>query len=110
MGWLKIILSEIIWWHLIATTDMSEPEAPKIIFPCDYPIKVMGIAGGALHSVVKEVMIKHAPGFDEARITIRDSAQGNYQSVTVTITATGPDQLQAIFTDLKISQHVKMVL
>ena len=89
---------------------MSEPEAPKIEFPCDYPIKVMGVAGSELHSVIKTVMIKHAPGYDEAQITIRDSAKGNYQSITVTITATGPEQLQAIFTDLKTSQHVKMVL
>jgi len=70
----------------------------------------MGVAGNELHTVVKEVMVKHAPGFDETCITIRDSAQGNYQSITVTITATGTDQLQAIFTDMKISQHVKMVL
>ena len=89
---------------------MSEQEPPKIEFPCDYPIKIMGVAGGELHTIVKEVMIKHAPGYDEAKITIRDSAQGNYQAITVTIIATGPDQLQAIFTDLKISQHVKMVL
>lgn len=89
---------------------MSEQEAPKIEFPCDYPIKIMGVASGELHTIVKEVMIKHAPGYDEAQITIRDSAQGKYQSITVTITATGPDQLQAIFTDLKISRHVKMVL
>jgi len=89
---------------------MTEPEAPRIEFPCDYPIKIMGNAGGELHAVVKEVMVKHAPGFDEARITVRDSAQGKYQSITVTIVATGTDQLQAIFTDLKISEHVKMVL
>jgi putative lipoic acid-binding regulatory protein len=70
----------------------------------------MGVASGELHSVVREVMIKHAPGYDETQVTVRDSSGGNYQSITVTITATGPDQLQAIFTDLKISQHVKMVL
>ena len=89
---------------------MSDQEAPKIEFPCDYPIKIMGVAGDELHRVIKMVMIKHAPGYDEAQITIRDSAQGNYQAITVTITATGTDQLQAIFTELKTSQHVKMVL
>ena len=89
---------------------MSDQEAPKIEFPCDYPIKIMGVAGTELHTVVKEVMIKHAPGYDETRISVRDSNKGNYQSITVTITATGVDQLQAIFTDLKISEHVKMVL
>jgi len=89
---------------------MPDQEAPKIEFPCDYPIKIMGVAGSELHTIVREVMVKHAPGYDETRITIRDSTQGTYQAITVTITATGPDQLQAIFTDLKISAHVKMVL
>jgi putative lipoic acid-binding regulatory protein len=89
---------------------MSEQEAPKIEFPCEYPIKIMGVAGSGLHTIVREIMIRHAPGYDEAQITIRDSAQGNYQAITVTIIATGTDQLQAIFTELKTSQHVKMVL
>lgn len=89
---------------------MSEQTPPKIEFPCDYPIKVMGFAGEELHTTVREIMFRHAPGFDEATITVRDSAQGNYQSVTVTITATGAPQLQAIFTDLKSCSCVKMVL
>lgn len=88
----------------------SEQPAPKIEFPCDYPIKVMGLAGDELHATVREVMFRHAPGFDEATITVRESAQGNYHSITVTITATGTSQLQAIFTDLKSCTCVKMVL
>ncbi len=89
---------------------MSHPEAPKIEFPCDYPIKVMGDAGEALQSLVIEVMERHAPGFDQSAVTIRDSSKGTFQSITVTITATGLVQLQAIFDDLKGSELVKMVL
>jgi len=43
-------------------------------------------------------------------LRVRESAQGRYQSITVTINATGKEQLQAIFTDLKRSETVKMVL
>lgn len=89
---------------------MSHPEAPKIEFPCDYPIKVMGDAGEALQSLVIEVMERHAPGFDQSAVTIRVSSKGTFQSITVTITATGLVQLQAIFDDLKGSELVKMVL
>jgi len=89
---------------------LNEQAPPKIEFPCDYPIKVMGVAGDELHTTVKKVMYRHAPGFDETTLTVRDSAQGNYQSVTVTITATGVPQLQAIFTELKACTCVKMVL
>jgi len=89
---------------------MSEIEAPKIEFPCDYPIKVMGSACGEFHEHVLAVMTKHAPGYDQSRITVRDSSKGTFQSITVTITATGEAQLKAIFEDLKTNDHVKMVL
>ncbi|MEZ5483250.1 MAG: DUF493 domain-containing protein [Porticoccaceae bacterium] len=88
----------------------DNPEAPKIEFPCEYPIKVMGDAGDELHSLVVNVMERHAPGFDQASISIRDSSKGTYQSITVTIIATGKPQLQSIFDDLKDNKLVKMVL
>ncbi len=88
----------------------DEQPVPKISFPCDYPIKVMGLAGQELHTVVREVMFRHAPDFDETTISVRDSAQGNYQAITVTINATGVEQLEAIFIELKASTLVKMVL
>ncbi len=90
---------------------MSDVQPPKIEFPCpDYPVKVMGDAGKDLHTLVIEVFQRHAPGFDETRLTIRDSSKGRFQSITVYITATGEPQLQAIFDDLKASNAVKMVL
>ena len=89
---------------------MTEQEAPKIEFPCDYPIKVMGEAQVELHEHVLQVMDTHAPGFDRSKITIRDSSKGRWQSITMVITATGKPQLEAIFADLKTSRLVKMVL
>jgi putative lipoic acid-binding regulatory protein len=87
-----------------------DQEAPKIEFPCDYPIKVLGKAGKELHALVLEVMEIHASGFDQTCISIRDSRNGTFQAITVTITATGEPQLQAIFEDLKVSPLVQMVL
>jgi len=89
---------------------MADMEAPKIEFPCDYPIKVVGKAGAELHTLVLEVMEIHTEGFDQTRITIRDSRNRNFQAITATITATGEPQLQAIFADLKVSPLVKIVL
>lgn len=85
-------------------------DGPRIEFPCAYPIKVMGYAHADFQGHVLTVMERHAPGFDRSAITVRDSRKGNFQSITVTITATGTDQLQAIFTDLKTSELVQMVL
>ena len=89
---------------------MSDPEAPGLAFPCDYPIKVMGNACSEFHDHVLGVMSRHAPGYDRAAVTVRDSRNGRFQSITVTITATGEAQLKAIFEDLKTSGLVQMVL
>lgn len=87
-----------------------KPEAPKIEFPCEYPIKVMGRAGPDYKEVVLDIIQVHAPDLDYERISIRESRNGKYCSITVTIVATGEAQLLAIFEDLKSSGRIEMVL
>ena len=89
---------------------MTEPEAPKIEFPCDYPIKVLGRSSDAYQSIILEVFERHAPGFDRDTIEVRDSRKGTFTSLTITITATGKEQLDALHRDLMATGHVQMVL
>ncbi len=89
---------------------MTIQEPPKIEFPCDYPIKVMGETSAEFNSFVCEVMQRHDPGFTEARIKIRESKNGNFVAITATIVATGEEQLRAIFLDLKEHPNLRMVL
>lgn len=87
------------------------PKPPKIEFPCaNYPIKVMGDSGPELKQLVIEVFTRHAADFQPANVKVKASSKGTFQSLTVTIEATGEPQLQAIFDDLKTSPLVKMVL
>ena len=87
-----------------------DQEPPRIEFPCDYPIKVMGIASEVFQAEVMEVIHRHASPVPEDRITERASARGTYVSITVVIEATGEDQLQAIFQELMNRDSVKLVL
>jgi|TARA_B110001450_G_C17660896_1_gene497148 putative lipoic acid-binding regulatory protein len=89
---------------------MTEKNQPKIVFPCDYPIKVLGEAHTSFNEHVLAVMDKHAPGFDRQKISVRDSSKGSWQAMTVVIEATGKSQLESIFAALKTSPRVKMVL
>lgn len=89
-------------------TEKIEP--PKIEFPCDYPIKVVGDAAPDYKQFVLEVIKRHAPEIDDERVTMRLSGQNNYYALTVYIRATSESQLKAIFEELKISGRVKMVL
>ncbi len=88
-----------------------EPEAPKIEFPCeDYPVKIIGITDPGFRETVLNILVRHAPGFDATRMEITKSRKGNYESMTVWITATGPEQLSELNSDLQTSALVKMVL
>ncbi|MES2824141.1 MAG: DUF493 domain-containing protein [Pseudomonadota bacterium] len=90
---------------------MTEQQPPKIEFPCEnYPIKVLGDADQEMHTYVLEIMERHAPGFDQTRITIAESSKGRFQSLTVWITATSEPQLFSINEDLRRNKKIKMVM
>lgn len=89
---------------------VSNDKKPEIEFPCKYPIKVLGDAHPDLNQHVISVMNTHAPTITESDLTAKNSSKGKWQSITVTIIATGKPQLDAIFADLKTSNRVKMVL
>lgn len=96
----------------IISNDMLpvDAEAPKIEFPCDYPIKILGDACENFSEIMVEVVKRHAPDLDITKISLRESSKGRFHSLTVTIIATGKPQLESIFTDLKATGIVKMVL
>lgn len=85
-------------------------EAPRIVFPCDYPIKVLGEHGEGFVELVIDVVRRHDPSLREELIRFRASSEGRWLSVQLLITATGPEQLSALFTDLKATGRVAMVL
>jgi len=89
---------------------MSEVKIPKIEFLCAYPIKVMGVASDDFKQDILELVQRHAPEVGEQHVKVRPSNNGNYLAITVTIEATGIDQLSVLFEDLKAHSSVKMVL
>lgn len=60
--------------------------------------------------VILEIIRRHAPDLKDENISLRPSRNNNYLAVNVIIYATGTQQLQALFDDLKASGLVSMVL
>ncbi|WAM50028.1 HP0495 family protein [Vreelandella venusta] len=93
--------------------DLRQPqvnEPPKITFPCYYSLKVVGDAAEDFPACVCQVIVKHSPEFDETSLQVVDSRNGRFQSVRVTIVATGEHQLRQLFDDLKATGRVHMVV
>ncbi|MEQ6917185.1 HP0495 family protein [Halomonas aquatica] len=84
--------------------------SPKITFPCDYPIKVVGDAADDFAATVCQIVTRHDSGFDAAGIRVVPSRNGRFQSVRLTIRATGEVQLKALFEELKATGRVHMVV
>ena len=89
---------------------MAQQEPPRIEFPCDYPIKVLARSAADLTEVIVAVFERHAPGFDQDTLVARASRKGTFTAITITITATGPDQLEALHQDLLATGRVQMVI
>jgi len=91
-------------------TDIPSENRPRIEFPCRYPVKVMGDACEGFQQDVLAIFQRHAPGVAEEHVSARPSAKGNYIALTVIIEATGVEQLEILFADLKRLDTVKLVL
>jgi putative lipoic acid-binding regulatory protein len=83
---------------------------PRIEFPCDYPIKILGDNHSRFTDRVVELVRRHAPELPDHKVSSRESRHGNYISVTVVIRARGEDQLERLHNELKADESVRMVL
>ncbi len=81
-----------------------------IEFPCDFPIKIMGLRTEGFTQTVLEIVLAHAPDFDAEAMTVQQSSKGTYLSVTCTIRALSQDQLDSLYRALTSHPAVKLVL
>lgn len=91
----------------------SPPESPHeslIVYPTDFPIKVMGLTQPTFAQTILAVIQAHAPDFDPATVEMRASREGKYVSLTFTIRATSREQLDTLYKVLCDHPMVTMVL
>ncbi len=81
-----------------------------IEYPCRFPIKVMGAKVEGFVAAIANIAVQFGPGFDETGLELRESKGGNYQGVTITITATSREQLDELYRTLSTHPMVKVVL
>jgi putative lipoic acid-binding regulatory protein len=88
------------------TTTQQSP----LVFPTDFPIKIMGRRVDGFAQQIAAVVREHAPDFDTGTVEVRASKFGNYLSVTATIHATSREQLDTLYRALTGHPLVKIVL
>lgn len=88
----------------------GDGSASLIEYPSQFPIKVMGVHSDGFVEAIVAVARRHDPAFDESKVELRPSRAGNYLGITITISATSREQLDALYTDLSSHPMVKVVL
>ncbi len=88
---------------------MDKQDSP-LKFPCDFPIKAMGLATSGFEVKALEIVRRHAPDFDVEQMHSNSSKQGKYISATFNICATSQQQLDTIYLELTSCDDILVVL
>jgi uncharacterized protein len=89
---------------------MEEKPQPELIFPCEYPVKVIGLDEDNFAGFVAEIISRHVPGLSPDSFTSRPSSQGKYLSVSVTFIAESRAQVDALYQELGEHTRVKVAM
>ncbi|MBT3513255.1 DUF493 domain-containing protein [Methylophilaceae bacterium] len=87
-----------------------DPSETLIEFPCEFPIKVIGIVSEQYTDNIVRIIQKHAPNFSTDFLEIKESNQGTYISLTCNIYVTSKVQLDNLYKDLSSYPETKFVL
>jgi len=96
--------------HPPKTLTTRPGQETLIAYPSRFPIKVMGAKVDGFVHAVTEIAKRFDPSFDASTVELRNSAQGNYLGITITVTATSREQLDDLYRALTSHPMVKVVL
>jgi len=94
--------------NVIKVNQDKQPEG--LIFPCEYPVKAMGINTEKFRQEMLFIVQKHFHAVKESNLRTNISKTGKYQSVTITVHATSRLQLEALYREIKAHKDVKWTL
>ncbi|MCZ7600457.1 MAG: DUF493 domain-containing protein [Gammaproteobacteria bacterium] len=89
----------------------NDPDsASPLVFPCSFPIKVMGRHEADFEALVVAMISAHTGSLPEDSVRSRQSSNGRFLSVTVTIDAQSRAQLDEVYRSLTACEQVLFVL
>lgn len=90
---------------------MSESNDEALLhFPCEFVIKVFGVASDEFELAVITIIRKHIAELGETAIRPRPSKDGKYVALTITVFAESKEQIDDIYRELTANPLVLMAL
>ena len=87
---------------------MDESQWPELLFPCEYPVKVIGKDEDNFYEFVLELVTRHAPELSAGDFSSRRSGGGKYLSVSVSFIAQNRAQVDGLYKEL--GQHPRVIV
>lgn len=81
-----------------------------MVFPCEFPIKIIGKATPNFFTEIVAIIRKHFPEVVDTAINNQFSGKANYQSITATVYALDQASLDALYKELTQHPDMHMVL
>jgi putative lipoic acid-binding regulatory protein len=94
----------------LMTPATPPPSLAVMVFPMDFPIKVLGAQVAGFVEAIEAIALAFDPKFDRSTTEFRPSSTGKYLGVTITIQATSQDMLDELYRTLSTHPMVKVVL
>ncbi|TAL65151.1 MAG: DUF493 domain-containing protein [Legionella sp.] len=85
-------------------------ETTLIEFPCDFPIKIIGVNSPLFIEQIKAIATKHFPTITDKSISQQPSKNSNFISLRVTVHAKNQAMLDDFYREVSKHPEVKMVL
>ena len=89
---------------------MTNEKPAEPIYPCQFPIKVIGENHEELENVIIKVMSSFSEVIDPGEMTVNYSKNQKYVSLTFKIVAKSREYLEQIYSELNAQKEVKMVM
>lgn len=91
-------------------TGIVKEQESLIKYPCDFPIKVMGLSHDTYAETIAADVKKILPDFDGSDMKSEKSKTGKYTALTVVVHVTSREELDNIYRMLSSHPMVKVVL
>lgn len=95
---------------MLDRTPSRELREDLWVFPMDYPIKLIGLAGEPLKQAVTDILVQHFPEFEPNSLTIQPSKTGKYHSITAQLRFEELEQVHQLYADLAACPLIKTAL
>ena len=89
---------------------MDDPSQPILVFPCDFPLRVIGENSSDFEQLVIGIIQEHVPDLMAEDFTIRESKGGKYLSLRVAFIAESREQVDRLYIALSSRSEVRMIL